>query len=948
VTANSHKLGVFIAVLWLVASAVFLRSLPVDPDATWVDLLIFVGLAAVSERWYVATSKESGMSLSFTVHFAAAVLFGPAFAMVVAVCGLLVADGLIRRAPHVRTAFNVAQMAISVGLCGLLYQALAADGPLDFVADAGALALAALVYLVVNDSLVAAVLSVRGRSFFQEWRLSFKDILLPYVSMAPLGALVAYTYQATPWSLLLFPPLILVIYNGFKLFVSLQRETDNALVALADSIDRRDTYTYRHSIRVAEFVELMARKMKLPPREIDLVVAAARVHDLGKISTDNRVLLKPSSLTPEERELIRRHAVDGADLAGKFSMFHQGRLYIRHHHERWDGTGYPDGLAGAVIPLGARLIAVADAFEAMTSDRPYRKALPTETAIQELRHCAGTQFDPDVVQALAEAIGEALPSIAGAPAVEQLQPWSPGDLAAELASSKDSSQLWAAAGFTLARLLDVPLCDLHRRREDGDFDCVASIRGDSWYPLQLGRSTHLTASGLVAAALETRTPTPAVSQDDPRLTDRERAEMRRWAARARALVPLVIKDEVLGLAEIGETRENLAITSRQLETAASTCTLIALAVRDAKIIDDQRVESRRLASLLESSRAVASAKSSDDALAVVTRKACELFDVSGCVAYEFERDHSTLVARAIWQASPGGHVRVGDTHILSDCPAEQCLLDSGGARLERQSDPELDPTRRATLALSDARSLLTVPMQSVDGVMGLLTLWDSARERTYSDEELALASSLAELAGETVRGAKLLRRLQGLSETDSLTGLANHRKVHEHLALTHARAERYQTQFSVAMLDIDNFKPLNDTYGHQAGDAALRQVAGLLKDQTRASDIPSRCGGDEFLLILPETTAAEAIVLADKLRDELARRPFVTPSGERVHLSASIGIAAYPQDGRTTQDLIAVADANLYAAKRRGGDAVGRGAPVPSDGGPAVPQLAGPHTASAR
>ena len=342
-TQSSRRLAVFIAILWLVAGAIFLRSLPIEPTATLVDLFIFIGLAAVFEKWYVATTKDSGMSLSFTVHFAAAVLFGPAFAMVVAVCGLLITDGLVRRPPLVRTAFNLAQMAISVGLCGLLFHALAPAGPMDLVADAGALALAAFVYLVVNDSLVAAVLSVRGRSFFQEFRLSFKDILLPYVSMAPLGALVAYTYQATPWSLLLFPPLVLVIYNGFKLFVSLQRETDDALVALADSIDRRDNYTYRHSIRVAEFVELMARKLKLPPREVDLMVAAARVHDLGKISTDTRVLLKPSSLTPEEREMIRRHPVDGADLAGRFSMFQRGRLFIRHHHERWDGTGYPAG-----------------------------------------------------------------------------------------------------------------------------------------------------------------------------------------------------------------------------------------------------------------------------------------------------------------------------------------------------------------------------------------------------------------------------------------------------------------------------------------------------------------------------------------------------------------------------------------------------------------------------
>jgi len=422
-TDQPRKIAAFIGVLWIAAAIIFLRSLPLAPNADGLDFAVFFIMAALSEKWYVGTSQESGMSLSFTVHFAAAVLFGPAFAIMVVVCGLVITDGLIRRAPLVRTAFNIAQMAVSVGLCGLVYQALKVDGPIDLVADAPALALAALVYLVVNDSLVAGVLSIRGRSFLQEWRLSFKDILLPYVSMAPLGALAAYTYQATPWSLLYFPPLVLVVYDGFKLFVSLQRETDSALVALADSIDRRDQYTYEHSMRVADHVEAIARKLRLAPREVDLIVAAARVHDLGKIATNNRVLFKKSSLSPDERKLIEEHAAEGDELAGKFSMFRQGRRFIRHHHERWDGKGYPDGLAAAEIPLGARIIAVADCYDAMTSDRPYRKALPHEIAVIELRRCAGAQFDPAIVQAFIEAQdGEQAAAPAPAPTPAALQP----------------------------------------------------------------------------------------------------------------------------------------------------------------------------------------------------------------------------------------------------------------------------------------------------------------------------------------------------------------------------------------------------------------------------------------------------------------------------------------------------------------------------------------------
>jgi diguanylate cyclase (GGDEF)-like protein/putative nucleotidyltransferase with HDIG domain len=173
-----------------------------------------------------------------------------------------------------------------------------------------------------------------------------------------------------------------------------------------------------------------------------------------------------------------------------------------------------------------------------------------------------------------------------------------------------------------------------------------------------------------------------------------------------------------------------------------------------------------------------------------------------------------------------------------------------------------------------------------------------------------------------VRSAKLVRRLRSLSESDSLTGLANHRKLHQVLAHEQARAERYGSHFSLVMLDIDEFKLLNDTHGHPAGDTVLRRVGKLLSEQTRAADVVGRYGGDEFLLVLPETSADEAGRLAEKLRAALREDPYVTAAGERIPIRASFGIAAYPDDVPDANGLVALADANLYASKRRGGDAV--------------------------
>ena len=696
---DTQRVLALVVALVVAATAIFLRSLPVSPSVTWLDCAIMLGMAALAERWYVGTSQESGMSLSFTVHFATAILFGPAFAMLIAAGGLVITDGLIRRHQPLRLAFNVAQMSVAVGLCGLAYNVLQAPGPIDLMRDAPALAAAALIYLVVNDSLVATVLSIRGRSFFQEWRLSFKDILLPYASMAPLGALAAYTYQSAPLTLLYFVPLVMVVYDGFKLFVSLQRETDTALIALADSIDRRDQYTYQHSMHVAGHVDAIARKLRLPPRETDLIVAAARVHDLGKIATDNTLLLKPTGLTPEERQLIQAHATEGEEIAGKFSMFHRGRLFIRHHHERWDGTGYPDGLSAAQIPLGARLIGVADAYDAMTSDRPYRRALSKQAAVLELLHCCGTQFDPAVVHAFIDVL-DAERGLDAAPAidivVQQLQPWSPDDLIEGLADRQDVAQLWAAAGLSLSRLLDVPRCDVFRVDEREAFVCVASVLDGEWYPDALGKRT-LGEWATGRAAQRSRQTVHVTSPDDPRLSREERAEMLSWCESSRVVVPLIVQGEVTGLMRAGENREGHAIGPRQVAAAQSLCQLVSLAIRDVEVLDDQRLHARRLASLLESSRAVACARTAEEALEIVTRKAVELFDVSSCIAYEYDGELDAVVPRAAWERVRTKWNRLNQPMTLADHPVERELLESGEARVECVSDEQLDPASRAVM-----------------------------------------------------------------------------------------------------------------------------------------------------------------------------------------------------------------------------------------------------------
>jgi putative nucleotidyltransferase with HDIG domain len=393
----AYTLGVAAA-----AVAIIVMTLPGMPPRPWADLVVFVSLVAISEYWTVPTGStlvEGEMSPSFTVNFAAAVLFGPAFGALAGATGVLLSYGLARRRGLLKSTFNAGQIAIVVALTGLVFNALKAGPNLTLKADAVAFTVAAIVYLVVNSTLPTLFLAVCGRPVAHQLALLLREDGLFYIAMAPLGVLLALSYQQTRWSLLLFPFVMIVIYKGFKLFASLQTETNNAVVVLADTVDKRDPHTYQHSIRVAQHVASIAQRLNLSGRELEMIVSAARVHDLGKISTDNRILFKEGPLTEEERTQIKAHPADGAELAGQFSLYRKGCEYIRHHHERWDGKGYPDGLAGEAIPLGARIIAVADSFDAMTSDRPYRDALPREVAIEELKRCSGTQFDTRVVEA---------------------------------------------------------------------------------------------------------------------------------------------------------------------------------------------------------------------------------------------------------------------------------------------------------------------------------------------------------------------------------------------------------------------------------------------------------------------------------------------------------------------------------------------------------------------
>ncbi|GAB6063979.1 HD-GYP domain-containing protein [Deferrisoma palaeochoriense] len=195
---------------------------------------------------------------------------------------------------------------------------------------------------------------------------------------------------------------VAVAVEKAQLLDGLRRTVTESIRALAGAIEAKDPYTRGHSDRVTHYTRLIAKALGLPPDEVDVVVRAAVLHDVGKIGVPSAVLNKPARLDEDEFRLIQRHPLVGTEIVREIRAMGETLSIIRHHHERVDGRGYPDGLAGEGIPLGARILAVADTFDAMTSDRPYRKGLPNEVAYEEIERCSGTQFDPEVARVFLE------------------------------------------------------------------------------------------------------------------------------------------------------------------------------------------------------------------------------------------------------------------------------------------------------------------------------------------------------------------------------------------------------------------------------------------------------------------------------------------------------------------------------------------------------------------
>ena len=350
------------------------------------------------------------VSVSAAPVLAATVLGGPAAGAIVAAVGTTELREVRGQVPWYGTLYNHVAILIATVAAGVTYELVTAVGPNDPAGAAvmslfGALLAGAVLYALNWTLSVAAVSARTGQNFGAVWAQDVGGIALTMVGLVPLAWLMAVIFQLPEgvgwWATALFVVPLFTTRVAFARYVETRELFEQTIEALSKAVDARDPYTRNHSSRVSHIAEAMCRVMGLAESEIERIKWAGLLHDIGKIGIRDNVLLKEGPLDKSERILMNQHPTIGAEIVAPAQQLASEAPLIKAHHEWFNGSGYPDGQEALDIPLGARILTIADAYEAMTSSRPYRKTpLSHETAIEQLEKFSGIQFDPQIVPIL--------------------------------------------------------------------------------------------------------------------------------------------------------------------------------------------------------------------------------------------------------------------------------------------------------------------------------------------------------------------------------------------------------------------------------------------------------------------------------------------------------------------------------------------------------------------
>jgi diguanylate cyclase (GGDEF)-like protein/putative nucleotidyltransferase with HDIG domain len=699
--------------------------------------------------------SQSNLSLSHAVNFWALFALGPAEAVCIGAVGAwsqctLHAGG---RNPLHRIVFSIGSLTLTVWLGGLPIGLLLGSGAPGLAALIRTAAIVAPLYFFVNTALVAAAIALAARQpVSRVWHRNFLWSAPSYLAGAVLAAIAtaASARGWFGWLALLALPLYLVFRSYHTVVARLREEQDETrramdvqlatIEALALAIEAKAGCTPEHIRSIQHYAGRLAEAAGLSDAEVQAVRTAALLHDIGNMAVPEHILSKPEALTPEEFERVKIHPRVGAEILRNVPFGAPVGDLVLCHHERWDGLGYPAGTRGEDIPVGARILAIADCYSTLQADRPYRPARTETEAIAVLREYAGTSFDPVLVDLLLSRL--------------DASPATPAETASETA--------WTE-GEGLVALQDIA----GAHREEQTLYEIAQALGSS-----LG----------VADAM-------ALIQD-----------------KVSRLVPFV------------------------------TCALF-------------------------------------------------LGDDNDGYACRYAHGPGT---EALLKWAPKSW-----SEVSLRLPA---CADGRGAHGE------------------ELTALLPCPLRFEGRLIGGLVIYHTVAS-CFTDEHRRVLGRVSDQAAAVIFNSTRFEQTQHESHTDPLTGLPNRRSLDRQFETGLARAVRTKTSIGVVVLDLDRLKEINDTYGHEAGDRAIRAVGSVLRSTVRSNDLCARFAGDEFVVVMwdcsPETEARRMI----EMQTAVGAHPFEPRPGVRVSLSISAGPARFPVDGTTFEELLAAADEKMYRDK---------------------------------
>ena len=543
--------------------------------------------------------------------------------------------------------------------------------------------------------------------------------------------------------------------------------------ALATAIDAKDQTTHCHVRRVQIYAAGMGEVFGLAPNEIAALKAGALLHDIGKLAVPPHILNKPGPLTPAEFEKMKIHTVVGAQILGRVDFPYPVIPIVRHHHEQWDGRGYPDRLHGEQIPITARIISVVDCFDSVREDRPFRRGMTMDEATALLLRGAGIHFDPVVVEQFLK----------------------------------------------------------HLPR----FDAEIATLG-----LQHQPANHSTE-------------------------------------------PPIQLSEV----DINQTRE-----------------------RGSYVAYDQiKKAHREVYALYEIARTFGTSLNVEHTLEILVDKVGHVVPFDTCIVYFYDEQKGYATARHV--AGKNVQKLAGRCIALGEGVTGFALANRSAVN---QLHPSLDFTDINPDAAIKYRSMASLPLFKDDVLLGALSVYSTELEQ-YTDDHMRLLETVTRLASDALANAMQHAEAESNALTDPLTGLPNGRYLSLRFEEEAARARRTDRTFQVVMLDLDEFKNVNDSYGHKAGDKMLREVAHLIAGQLREYDFLARYGGDEFVALVQEVVGAQVEDLC--MRIESAVSKFSLPLGRNrfARVGISVGTATFGVDGDTLDQLVVAADNEMYRMK---------------------------------